>query len=183
MVASLFQFLQFVERDIAAALEVLKGGKRAEALEMAVATLHCLVSIGKGMRERDNVPIDLEAEDSRLAFWEGEGAGRAVQLYILRMIEAVTDAFPNEGDVVELACAILRTGCSESSTGPFVFPPQALTQFLLRFQHDTPGLGFVLATACALISSHSRDSSPKIDAEAASLLAFVVDLTQRLGGR
>ncbi|KAI9826906.1 MAG: hypothetical protein M1832_005845 [Thelocarpon impressellum] len=174
------RLLGYVQRDIQACLDAVERGARDEAKDSGLEGLQCLTSIGKGMQELDDVPIDLDSAAPRSGFWD-QGSGAAIQAHIVYMAEAVVNALQQDGDIVEAACAIFRTGFAELSPGPFVFSPAVTTKFLLKSTINTPRLGLVLATACALLSSHSTDSSQRIDGEAQALLTHVVNFIHQLG--
>jgi hypothetical protein len=40
------------------------------------------------------------------------------------------DLFSNNAEVVDVICTILRAGFSEGEPGPFVFPPQLITELI-----------------------------------------------------
>lgn len=179
--AALRTLLLFVLRDVQSCL-AHAGNQEIEAAEVAGTTaLQCLTSIGKGLQDTDDAPIDVDAEPERSKFWD-QGNGAEVQGQIVHLVEEVLRAVPRSGAIIEAACSVFRTGFTEVAPGPFVFPPHVTTQFLLSSKIDTPRLGLMLATACALISSNSSDSSSRIDNDVYALFVHVGSLIQQLGG-
>jgi hypothetical protein len=173
--------LVFVGQDVYASLSHAAAGRTAEAEEAGVQALQALASIGKGLRAPDDVPIDLDSDSPPSTYWS-EGAGSVIQNQIIDVLIKISDALPQSGPVIEAASSVLKTGFSEATPGPFVFSPAVATQFLLRANINTPRLGLVLMTACALISSHSTDSSTRIDREAEALFAQAIGFIGQLGG-
>ncbi|KAI9805107.1 MAG: hypothetical protein M1825_000941 [Sarcosagium campestre] len=168
--------LDLIKRDVVACC----SSENSEAATAAgLVALRCLVSAGKAFQELEDVPIDLDSDRPRSIFWDS-GAGRHVQDQIVEMVDAVIDAVPFDGDIIEAACSVYRTGFTESAPGPFVFSPQVTTRFLLRSTIDTPGLGLVLTTACAFLSSHSLSLSSGLDNEPSALLRHMHGFIQIL---
>ncbi|RQM06495.1 hypothetical protein DH86_00002303, partial [Scytalidium sp. 3C] len=95
------------------------------------------------------------------------------------IIVALCDAFPTEGDIVEAACQVFRSGFTEDEPGPFVFGLDVVVQFLLRADYHTPRLGAVLGTACSLVTS--RISTSEGHGGLYSLMIWVTSLLQKLG--
>lgn len=179
-VHSLEQLLSFVDRDLHSCVNLVRAGDREAATIPGITALQCLVSMGKGMQEPDDIPIDLESDRPRTKFWEHEG-GFPLQQRIMQMIETLFNTLDYDGEAVEIACSVLRTGFTETTPGPFVFRPDICTAFLLKSDLPTPRLGIMLATACSLISSHSTESSTRIDNEARALFQHTLSLMRRLG--
>lgn len=175
------RLLVFVQRDVYACLVQVTRQDLAEAEEAGTIALRSLCSIGKGMQDLNDAPIELDSETPRTTFWD-QGEGAQVQTQILRLVEQVFEAMPHNSAIVEAACAVFRTGFTEVTPGPFVFSPQITTQFLLRSSVQSPQLGLVLTTACALISSHSGEFSVRIDSEANALLRHVVNYVHESAG-
>lgn len=172
----------FVRRDVHACLNHAAAHQPVEAEEAGAAALQSLTSIGKGLQAPDDVPIDLDSDTPPSRYWL-QGAGASSQSQIVETIDQVVEAVPQSGAIIEAACSVYRAGFTETSPGPFVFPAARTTQFLLRSRIDTPRLSLVLSTACALISSHSTDSSARVDTEAQALLAHAINLIHQLGGK
>ncbi|KAI9677472.1 MAG: hypothetical protein M1817_006426 [Caeruleum heppii] len=180
----LHQLLEFVRRDVSACLLSLSEGLVRVAEEKGLSALRSLASIGKGLQEPDDVLIDLEAGAAAKPFWQ-DGPGADARAEIWRMVEMVydqmLDALPSDGDLVEAACSIFKAGFTETAPGPFLFGPEITTTFLLKSKVDTPRLGLLLAAAGSLVSSHSTDSSSRIDGQASALLKHVTSFVHQLG--
>ncbi len=170
-----------VELDVFDCQKLVAAQQLAQAEEAGVAALQSLARIGKAMQAPDDIPIDLESEAPPSTFWH-QGPGAAVQSQIVRFVGHVCDALPQSDAVVEAACGVFKSGFTEKTPGPFVFSSHVTTAFLLSSRIDTPRLGLILSTACALISSHSTNSSRRIDQEAQALLGHVIQLVHQLGG-
>ncbi|KAI9843453.1 MAG: hypothetical protein M1837_006299 [Sclerophora amabilis] len=174
------KLLVFVQRDVDACLVHLDGGFQLEGEEYGVASLRCLTSIGKGMQELGDTVIDLDSTQAPSLFWT-DGPGASIREEVVKMVENITEVVGGNGEIIEAACNVFRAGLTESSPGPFVFPPVVLTSFVLKSTPSTPRLGLVLTTACVLISSHSAHSSSRIDKEASHILSHVFRLICNAG--
>ncbi|KAI9837899.1 MAG: hypothetical protein M1838_004716 [Thelocarpon superellum] len=175
--------LSLIQANVQHALDLARAQDEAAA-EAGVEALQCLKAIGKGLQDLEDGPIELDEEPDGSVdstFWD-QGPGAEVQGIIVHMIELMRQTFPASGDIVEAACATFRTGFAERMPGPFVFPPEVTTSFLLHSDLHTPRLGLMLATACAWLGSHTTDSSGKIDEQAQALLEHVAVLMHSLGG-
>lgn len=153
----------------------------AAASELMVSCLRCLSSIAKGLRAPNDVPLDLESSPTNSPCWTA-GEGVIVQMRILDMIMTACEIFSNNGEVVEAACGVFRTGLTEHEPGPFVFTPDDVTKFLLKADLKTPRLVVVISTACSLISSHAAASARNIDEIAAALLVWICGILRALEG-
>ncbi|KAI9882710.1 MAG: hypothetical protein M1823_005545 [Watsoniomyces obsoletus] len=171
--------LGIVELDVQACLTHVAEGSMAEAEDSGVTALQCLTSIGKGMQAPEDIPIDLESEVFPSTFWH-QGPGAVIQKQIVGFVEQVCDALPQSGAVIEAACGVYKSGFTERTGGPFFFSSQVTTRFLLRGHIYTPRLGLILGTACALVNSHSTESSTRIDEEARALLVKIMILVHQL---
>ncbi|KAI9660811.1 MAG: hypothetical protein M1829_006463 [Trizodia sp. TS-e1964] len=178
--APLGKLLEFVGRDISRCKTDLLAGRTEESQSAGLMALRCLVNIGRGMQQADG-PIDLDANTITSTFWQTKN-GLAIQHEILRKVQTVLDLHGQNGEIIEAACCIFRTGFTESQPGPFVFSPIATTAFILSSNINTPRLDCFLTTACAFISSHSKDSAERIDTELRTLLRHILGFTQILGG-
>ena len=179
---ALGKLLLFVHRDAYACIQHAARQELAEAEEAGATTLRCLTSMGRGMQDPNDIVIDLDSDMPNSLFWE-QGEGAAIKDQVVRLIEEVFGATSYSGTVIEAACNVFKTGFAESKPGPFVFSAQITTQFLLRSRISTPRLGQILATACALASSHTSDSSTRIDSEASALLAHVFGIVEQIQGK
>jgi hypothetical protein len=176
----LAKLLGYVETDVHTCFTLIRQQRLEEAKELGVLVLRCLVAIGKGLQAQDDLPIDLNAEEEQLAatsFWIG-GEGALLQRKIMGLIRALCAALGGDGEIVDTACAVFRTGFTETLPGLFVFAPTVVTEFLLEYSARTET---ILATASTLISSHSISGSADISMQVHQLLARVVEIATGLG--
>ncbi|KAI1129600.1 armadillo-type protein [Nemania abortiva] len=116
------------------------------ALQLAIRSLRCLCSIAKGLQ----APVDLETDDEAVQTNTSQDLER-IHLDIIEILVQLKDLFSNNAEVVDVICAILRAGFSENDPGPFVFPPQAVTELIVsNWQNRIPA---VVNTASAFASS------------------------------
>ncbi|KAH8821592.1 armadillo-type protein [Xylogone sp. PMI_703] len=166
------QLLNFIEADLAYSLHLLsleplnnatdqegsiEANKAADsnyskALEIGLLALRCLTSIGKGLQVPDDTPVDVENKANMSSFWVS-GSGNIIQQRVISIIARLYESFPAEGDIVEAACQVFRTGFTEDQPGPFVFSLDIIVQFLLKADSHTPRLGTIISTACSLVTS------------------------------
>jgi hypothetical protein len=195
-VAPLEQLLYFIEVDIERCLRLASSGSSPERLshaasrnssgvsgndykrasELGVTVLRCLEGVAKGLQVPDDQPVDLEKKTT--TFWVA-GDGSIIQQHIISMVNRIYDALRNQGDVVEAACYMFRAGFVERS-GPFVFSPSIVAQFLLKTDFQSPRLGLIISLACSLVSS--TRSGARVDEVINALVKWVTDLLQTLGG-
>ena len=193
--APLEQLLYFIEVDIEQCLRLLSssaevasytasvnpsgisGNDYKTASGLGVTALRCLEGVAKGFQVPTDHPVDLEKKIT--TFWVA-GKGSVVQQRIIAMITRIYDAFRNQGDIVEAFCCVYRAGFVERS-GPFVFPPSIVAQFLMKADFQSPRLGLVISTACSLLSSSKSvgGADEVIDA----LVKWITHLLQTLGGK
>jgi hypothetical protein len=150
------------------------------ALQLSLRALRCLVSLGKGMQDVSEGPIDLDAQLPERA---RNGDLARVQNEILTAIDQVLTTFPNSGEVVEAVCNILRAGFSETDPGPFVFPPDSIAEFFVKQTVTTPRIGTLLSTACSFVSSLYKGPGIHVKENLSRLLPWAINLLQSLPGR
>jgi hypothetical protein len=174
--------LGFVEGDVQECLTALPEHSEA-AKELGLLALQCLVAIGKGLQAPDDIPILLGGErgPSPLSFWE-QGNGLNLQRRIIAIVQILVGCLGEDGEVVDAACAVFRTGFAETTPGPFVFPPRVTAEFLLERAERGVRLETVLSTVSTMVSSNSTEGSPNISVEVGLFLEFTVGLVERLGG-
>ncbi|KAK4249639.1 hypothetical protein C7999DRAFT_39301 [Corynascus novoguineensis] len=147
------------------------------ALQIALRSMRCLASIAKGMQDVKEYPVDLDGEpqsrnsNSRLA---------GLQENIMRILVEVQRVFSTSGEVVEIICNIFRAGFSETEPGPFVFPPDAVTDYFVQQRYETPRVGTLLSTACSFVGSLYRGPKAYVPAQLARLLPWVISILQAL---
>ncbi|PWW78173.1 hypothetical protein C7212DRAFT_351385 [Tuber magnatum] len=178
---SLGRILGYVDKDAQQFLTILPQHPEA-AKELGVSTLQCLVAIGKGLQAPDDIPIILAGEGGGQgppSFWEQE-SGLAIQRRILHIIQTLVGSLAEDGEMIDAACAVFRTGFAETAPGPFVFPPRVVTEFLLERANRGVRVETVLSTASTMVSSHSLDGSPDISTEVGFFLELILGLAERL---
>ncbi|KAH6636082.1 armadillo-type protein, partial [Chaetomium tenue] len=149
------------------------------ALQIALRSMRCLASIAKGMQDVKESLVDLDSEpqsqnaNSRLA---------GLQENIMRVLVEVQRVFNTSGEVVEIICNIFRAGFSETEPGPFVFPPNVVTDYFVQQRFETPRVGTLLSTACSFVGSLYRGPKAHVPAQLARLLPWVVSILQALPG-
>ncbi|KAL2156546.1 hypothetical protein VTH82DRAFT_1291 [Thermothelomyces myriococcoides] len=147
------------------------------ALQIALRSMRCLASIAKGMQDVKEHPIDLDSEpqpldpNSRLARLQGN---------MIQIMVEVQRVFNTSGEVIEIICNILRAGFSETEPGPFVFPPDAVTDYFVQQRYETPRIGTLLSTACSFVGSLYRGPRAYVPPQLARLLPWVISILQAL---
>ena len=177
------RLLENVEQDVAFAKERMAGDDRETAEMAGVTALQCLASIGKASQVPDDVPISLYDDDEtpahQASFWDSD-EGRAVQRRIMGCF-SVLEVLGGHGDAIDAACQVLRSGYTETQPGPFVLPPSITVSFLQQCSINTPQLESVLATACILMSQHSRSNAKRIERDVSAIFQQVTRFIQALG--
>ncbi|KAH7087761.1 armadillo-type protein, partial [Paraphoma chrysanthemicola] len=174
------QLFQFIAQDAMQAINVTKGGSDAEQGQvLALTTLKCLTSIGRALQALDEEVVDLESEEQPSTFWS-QGPGKEIQNQIINFVNYLTQVFPGNDEIIEAACNVLRTGFKESIPGPFVLPPSAAVDFIVKTNVQTPRLPYVLDTACCWLSSHKHKPPEGFADHAQRLLQHNIGIMQAL---
>lgn len=99
------------------------------------------------------------------------------------VLAQLKDTFSYSTEAVDVLCAIFRTGFPESEPGPFVFPPQMVTEFLTSNWQSR--LSTVVNTASAFLSSlhHGNNKQEEVEAALQKLLQWTLEALHRLNGR
>ncbi|CCX34609.1 armadillo-type protein [Pyronema domesticum] len=162
--------LNYVEADTQKCLLLLSHGQVEAAKESALLSLRCLASIGKGLQAPDDVPVDLSNDSPPPpSFWTSS-QGYMLQEKLFSLLQVLARSFPQDTEVIESACAVFKTGFTESSPGLFVFPPALVTNFLLENSSQTET---ILQAACTLVSSHTISGSVHIGQHVEQFLDFL----------
>lgn len=182
-IAPLTALLMSVENDIAQAKSTIASDPEMAQL-VGISGLQCLAGVGKSLQVPDDVPISLDDDDEHTnatneALWT-QGDGKAVQQRIIGCF-SVLEVLGNDGEAVEAACQVLRSGLTETTPGPFVLPPSVTVGFLQQCQITTPQIETVLSTAGMLISQHGRSDTPRIDGEVQAIHHVLLSFIQTLG--
>lgn len=131
------------------------------SLHMALKVLRCLVGMGKGVQAPAENAIDLEHEKQ-----VGPPQDRAlpvIQRRIVAVIVEIQKMYPTSSEVTEQICNVLRTGFSETESGPFVLPPSEVAHYLISHSLATPRVGLFISTACSFTSSlRGKDNQQSI---------------------
>jgi hypothetical protein len=149
------------------------------ALQIALRSMRCLGSMAKGMQDVKEYPVDIDSEpqsqntNSRLA---------GLQENIMRVLIEVQRVFNTSGEVVEIICNIFRAGFSETLPGPFVFPPDVVTDYFVQQHFETPRVGTLLSTACSFVGSLYRGPKVYVPTQLTRLLPWVISILQALPG-
>ncbi|KAK3368200.1 armadillo-type protein [Podospora didyma] len=157
----------------------LQGLPSAEdvALQIALRSLRCLANMAKGMQDVKDHLVDLD-DESPPPPREGEMAG--LQVDIIRLMVNVQQTFNNSGEIVEIICNIFKAGFSEGEPGPFVFPPDIVTDYFVQQTFETPRLGTLLSTACSFAGSLYRGPKTFVANHLARLIPWVISVIQAL---
>ncbi|KXJ94562.1 armadillo-type protein [Microdochium bolleyi] len=149
------------------------------AVLLATRSLRCLLSVAKGL-QAPSEPEDLDDESGGGRPKLGSEALAQTQLEILGVLAQLKDAFSYSVEAVDVLCAILRTGFPETEPGPFVFPPQMVTEFLTSTWRNR--ISAVVNTASAFLSSLHHGNNSKGDVESAlqQLLQWTLGCLHRL---
>ena len=149
------------------------------ALQIALRSMRCLASMAKGMQDVKEHLVDLDSEppsqcgNRRLGF---------LQENIMHVLVEIQRAFSTSGEAVEIICNIFRAGFSETEPGPFVFPPEVVTNYFVQQRYETPRIGTLLSTACSFVGSLYRGPKVHVAPQLARLLPWVISILQALPG-
>ena len=159
------------------AVDIPSTGDIAE--HISVRALRCMASLARGMQDISDDPIDLDAP-STVHTRSDELA--QTQNSIIYTIDEVLEAFPHNGEMIDIVCSVFRAGFSETDPGPFVFPPYVITTFFVEQSLTTPRIGMLLSTACSFVSSLYKGPPAYVGDNIAELLPWVIGLLQGLPG-
>jgi len=135
-----------------------------------------LAAIAKGLQRSSDTPIDLEAVEAvENAFWT-DGPGRQTQQQVLQMLAEPWSYLlrPDQGDLVSVACDLLRAGFKEDHPWPIKFSPQISTELLFMLVDlKNPNLDQTMNTASCYVSSEPAPV-PQTSARAEDLINRVL---------
>jgi hypothetical protein len=178
-VEALGQILEFVEADLHL---LAKATISVEAHAVGLHVLKSLESIGLGMRKPDREPIDLDSESDTVLSPEVRSLFHAAQHKIMAMCKNILEMFPEDGDIIEAVCQVLRTGYTESGPGPFVFGPSFTRHIFLRINVHNPRFGHVLETATVLMRAYPHPKTPEMMDTAGLCLLHALQLVSAAEG-
>ncbi|CCC13967.1 hypothetical protein SMACR_08088 [Sordaria macrospora] len=145
--------------------------------QLAVRALRSLQSMAKGMQDVKEHVVDIDADPSSA---NQDPKLSAIQSDILNVLLEMQRTFNTSGEVVEIICIIFRAGFSETESGPFVFPPEVVTNFFSQQRFETPRLGALLSTACSFVGSLYRGPKNLVPSLLAELLPWVIQMLSSL---
>ncbi|KAL3425767.1 hypothetical protein PVAG01_02558 [Phlyctema vagabunda] len=193
--SALEQLTKFIETDVEQCILFLSSqpgkpgstssGQAAQEnlYELALSTmadsLRCLASVAKGMQVPNDVPVDLEDDNTASSFWSS-GPGSELQQRLMNIISKALATFPNQGEIVEAVCNIFRAGFTEHEPGPFVFPAAHVTRVLLDTNMQTPQLGLAISTASCLVNTRKSNVNELMNVVVRELLGWVSQLLQNV---
>ena len=160
--------------------EVREGADSASAiaLQLALRSLRCLGSAGRGMQApSDNIDLDdvikYPVDGSRLKILQNE---------VVAVISLLRKSFSRSGEVVEACCNILKSGFCETDMGPFVLAPDVVVDFLLHHSYTAPRVGIVVSIAQSFTSSLTTGGQSYIGHVMKRLLPWIFELLTELPG-
>lgn len=156
------------------ALTLLQHGQTDEATQAMTSCLRFYAAIGKGLRQPDDAPIDVdESGNTDFSYWDT--TGQPFKDAILTLIESCLSHFPISISIVQAAVEVLRSGLTEKRPGPFNFPPSLTVQFISHFGPDNVRLDAIFPIATGLLSAHfSRPNN--IHSEASALILHMAQI-------
>ncbi len=157
-------------------------------LQAALIPLRCMAGMARGLRSATDNHIDLESINGNVATKAASAVNadenqqlRSLQSNIMAMILAIQDAFPRSSEAIALISVIFKAGFSETEPGLFVFPPEVVTEMLVRQTVQTPYIGVVVKMAHSFVSSLGKTLSNETAAKClTTLVPWVLGLLQSL---
>ncbi|KAI0022088.1 armadillo-type protein [Xylariomycetidae sp. FL0641] len=145
------------------------------AQELAIRALRCLCSVAKGLQ----APVDLDSTDDDSAALSTNADIEQAHIEIMGILVQMKDLFSSNIEVVDAICTILRAGFSELEAGPFVFPPEMVTELITSNWQGR--IATVVNTASAFVSSlNSGRYKQYMASTLARLLPWVFNLLHQL---
>ena len=204
-VAALHQLLDVLFGDAEACLVALSNGTPGTAVDsprlyrcgarcltdvppdeipqhVSIRVLRCLVAIGKGLQAPAEVPVDVDFEGHERPEISGSGHLESVHTRIVSVMTQLQAAFPTSGEGIEAICSFFRTGFTESAPGPFVFPPEVVSNYLTQQTLSTPRIGALVSAACSFVSS-KPPQIPEWHSIMTGLMNWAIGLLHALPGR
>lgn len=130
----LFELLLKHSSDMLARLDSLPKEQQDQAKEYLISMISCVSEIGRGMQLPD-APEDVYTDAKELEmvskYWTEDPLQIHSQiLQIVKNFAMVSSQLSDNLKVAEEIEAIFKSGLTESMPGPFVFPPEVITQFI-----------------------------------------------------
>ncbi|KAI0181051.1 ARM repeat-containing protein [Hypoxylon sp. FL1284] len=150
------------------------------SLQLAIRALRCLSSIAKGLQAPNEALIDLDSENEFPQELTNTDMDKA-HVEILTVLGKLKETFSNNSEVVDIICSILRAGFSEAEPGPFVFPPNLVTDFIISRWKSRPAA--LVNTASVFVTSLSNGTRKKYIRDVLEhLIPWVFGLLRQLPG-
>ncbi|KAI0840494.1 ARM repeat-containing protein [Hypoxylon sp. FL0890] len=147
------------------------------SLQLAIRALRCLSSIAKGL-QAPTESVDLETGDDGPQAPTDSNLNQ-IHVDIMNLLVRFKETFSSNLEVVDVICAILRAGFSETEPGPFVFPPQMVTEFITSRWENR--VATIVNTASVFVTSLYSGSQRKYLGEVlGQLLPWVFGLLSQL---
>ncbi|RYC56842.1 hypothetical protein CHU98_g9366 [Xylaria longipes] len=140
------RLLTMVGIDVTACLQ-LKLAQDSALVDPNDPVSNLLLVIAKGLQ----TPVDLDSDDESAQTGISQELERIHADIIQGILVQLKNLFSNNAEVVDVICAILRAGFSETDPGPFVFPPQIVTELIVS--HWQSRVATVVNTASVFASS------------------------------
>ncbi|KAF2731242.1 ARM repeat-containing protein [Polyplosphaeria fusca] len=178
--AGLQEVFKFIVADAMQSVNAAKVESDPEKGQvLALTTLKCLAGVGKAMSGSDEDIIDLVTERTPSQYWTA-GPGKEIQNQIINFVNYLTQIYPDNSDLIETACNILRIGIKETLPGPFVIPASAHIDWIVKTNIQTPRVPYILETACCWISSNKSGKTEDYQAQAQRLMHYILTIMQAL---
>ncbi|KAI1412971.1 ARM repeat-containing protein [Hypoxylon sp. FL1857] len=127
------------------------------SLQLAIRALRCLSSIAKGL-QAPTESVDLDAGYDSPETPTDPNLNQ-IHVDVMNLLVRLKETFSSNFEVVDVICGILRAGFSETEPGPFVFPPQMVTEFMIgRWQNR---VATVVNTASVFVTSLNSGNQRK----------------------
>lgn len=165
-----------IHQSYISSLNFLQQSQIDEANQAMTACLRFYAAIGRGLRQPDDAPIDLDENNKSLTqadYWDT--TDQPFKDAILSLIESCLSHFPTSISIVGAAVDVLKSGLTEKKPGPFNFPPSLIVQFISHFSPDNARLDAIFPIATGLLSAHfSRPGT--IASEAHALITHMAQI-------
>ena len=118
-----------------------------------LCALRCLMFIGRSLK----VPDDVSDNTGKpISIYWSHGYGQTLQRAIVHIISQTARVLNHDGDIIEAACQILRTGFNESQPGLFVFAPAVTVEFVQSVTLHTAKLAYIFETASMMLAKQAK---------------------------
>lgn len=150
-------------------------------LHASIRVLRCLVAIGKGLQAPAELLVEVDFDGHARTGNRDSEHLESVHARIVTAMSELQTAFPRSSEVVEAICSAFRAGFTETTPGPFVFPPDVVGNYLTQHKLSTPRIGALVSAACSFVSSKSP-LMPGWQPIMTDLMNWVIGLIQELPG-